>query len=451
VDSSAEHNRDAREGDLIMRNVVIALFAALSLLGCKATESGKNEWETLFDGESMNGWQTWGGRYDGNARWTVEDGALTGRQGLDREGGLIYTEQLYANFEFEVDVKIDYPFDSGIFLRMVPDEPGAQVTIDYRPNGEIGAIYSDGYLQHNNDGGQLFEKDAWNHFKVVCTGRDWTIDTWLNGRLLCSYRSPDHSGNFAPTGRIGLQVHGGENVPLETKVQFKNMRVRELPVADEPTVLADVSGDKILSHRALLDGWRPLFDGKTLEGWDVRGPADGVEVVDGMIRITGGDGELRTKSDWRDFELLADFQLSPLCNSGIFLRAERTDANPAYSGCEVQILDDYGWEAATGHALEPWQFTGSLYGSVPPQVHGALKLAPEWNTYQILFHGAELRTKLNGKLLYDVDTTTVPVQPDTRPFTQRAKTGFIGLQRHGAAKEGERIFVAYRNLFVRKL
>lgn len=433
-----------------MRIVVTAFTAAALLFACKGAAPAKSEWKTLFDGESTKGWIAWGGRYDGNARWTIEDGALTGRQGLDREGGLIYTEQLYANFEFEVDVKCDYPFDSGIFLRMVPDEPGAQVTIDYRPNGEIGAIYSDGFLQHNEDGGQLFVKDAWNHFKVVCTGRDWAIDTWLNGRVLCSYRSPDHSGNFAPTGRIGLQVHGGENVPLETKVQFKNMRIRELPVADEPAVIADARGEKILSQSALIEGWRPLFDGKTLEGWEVRGPAEGVEVVNGAIRITAGDGELRTKSDWRDFELLADFQLSKLCNSGVFLRAERSDANPAFSGCEVQILDDYNWEAAAGK-LKPWQFSGSLYGSVAPQVQGALKLAPDWNTYHITFKGAELRTELNGRLLYDVDTTSVPVQPDTKPFAERAQTGFIGLQRHGSAKDGEPVFIAFRNLFVRKL
>ncbi|MCC7173175.1 MAG: DUF1080 domain-containing protein [Planctomycetes bacterium] len=442
-----------------MRSTVALLITSLLAVACQSSGSsgasrGPREpaaWKTLFDGKTTAGWVAWGGRYDGNARWTIEDGALTGRQNLKQEGGLIYTEGFYSNFEFEVDVKCDYPFDSGIFLRMVPDEKGAQVTIDYRPNGEIGAIYSDGFLQHNLDGGQLFKKDEWNHFKVVCTGRDLAIDTWLNGSLLCSYRMEPGSVGYAPTGRIGLQVHGGENVPLETKVQFKNMRVKELPVAEEPVTVDAPGGAKMLSHRALLDGWRPLFDGKTLEGWDVRGPAEGVEVKGGALMITSGDGELRSKGDYQDFELYADFQLSKLCNSGVFLRAERSDANPAFSGCEVQVLDDYNWEAAAGYQLHDYQFTGGLYGSVAPGVKGVLKLAPEWNTYHLTFQGSRLRTELNGQVLYDVDTTAVPVQPDTKPFAERAKTGFIGLQRHGAAKEGEQTFVAYKNLFVKKL
>ena len=46
----------------------------------------------VADGATLNGWTTHGGRYDGNARWTVEDGAIVGRQGPNRAGGLLYTD-----------------------------------------------------------------------------------------------------------------------------------------------------------------------------------------------------------------------------------------------------------------------------------------------------------------------------------------------------------------------
>ena len=108
----------------------------------------------LLDGKTLAGWVTSGGRYDGTARWTVEKGFLVGRQGKGRSGGLIYTERPYRNFIFSVETNIDWPFDSGVFLRMVPrgGGKGAQVTLDHRPDGEIGGIYADGFLKHNPAG-----------------------------------------------------------------------------------------------------------------------------------------------------------------------------------------------------------------------------------------------------------------------------------------------------------
>ena len=54
----------------------------------------------LFDGTTLEGWTTTGGRYDGKADWSVEDGAITGREGPGGEGGLIYTEAEYADTVF---------------------------------------------------------------------------------------------------------------------------------------------------------------------------------------------------------------------------------------------------------------------------------------------------------------------------------------------------------------
>ena len=106
-------------------------------------------WQTLFDGKTLDGWVTKGGRYDGNAVWTVEDGAICGREGPDHAGGLLYTARKYACFILSLDVWMTRPNDSGIFVRMAPDARGAQVTLDDRDDGEIGAVYSDEFLAHN--------------------------------------------------------------------------------------------------------------------------------------------------------------------------------------------------------------------------------------------------------------------------------------------------------------
>jgi len=86
----------------------------------------------LFDGDTLAGWRKLT-EYSGDyGKWTVKD------------GGLLVTEQKFSDVEIYADVKADYPVDSGIFLRVQPDVLSYQVTIDYRPDGEIGALYCPG-------------------------------------------------------------------------------------------------------------------------------------------------------------------------------------------------------------------------------------------------------------------------------------------------------------------
>jgi len=112
--------------------------------------------ETLFDGKSLTGWRTAGGRYEGTAEWSVVEGCIVGREGPDGAAGYLYTDRNYTSFDLRFEGFLEYPFDSGVFCRMTPkdqgDKKGAQITLDYRPNGQIGAVYSDGYLQENETG-----------------------------------------------------------------------------------------------------------------------------------------------------------------------------------------------------------------------------------------------------------------------------------------------------------
>lgn len=202
----------------------------LVLAACASSPTEASGVRELFDGRTLDGWTTVGGRYDGAARWTVEDGAITGRQGLGREGGLIYTAVPYDDFELQVELRIDWPFDSGIFLRMTPDAKGMQVTVDHRDGGECGGLYADGWVLRNPAGWTHFRKGEWNRFVVVCDGEPMRVAAWLNDQPLVDHTLASAEG-YARTGLIGLQVHGGEDVPLETKVAFRNVRVRPLEPA----------------------------------------------------------------------------------------------------------------------------------------------------------------------------------------------------------------------------
>jgi hypothetical protein len=105
----------------------------------------------LFDGETLSGWRKLT-EYSGEAgKWGVVDGAIVGDQFPEGQGGLLVTEAVYGDYELLAEVRADYPIDSGLFLRVQPDVLSYQVTIDYRPDGEVGAIYcpgGGGFLVH---------------------------------------------------------------------------------------------------------------------------------------------------------------------------------------------------------------------------------------------------------------------------------------------------------------
>jgi len=402
----------------------------------------------LFDGQTLTGWVERGGRYDGDADWRVEDGCIVGRQGPNGEGGLLYTERRYASFDLLLEVKLDYPFDSGVFVRMTPDAKGAQVTLDWRDDGEIGAIYSDGFLEHNEAAKARFRRDAWNDLRVRCTGFDMHVEVWLDGEAIMDFEMPPGSPGYAPTGLIGLQVHGERGDTGAAR--FRNVRVRELPLFGEEC-FAGAGGGVELTPRGAELGWKPLFDGHSLEGWEVGGEEGRYRAQDGVLAFLarGEGGELRSRADYRDFQLRLDFRIARMANSGLFLRAARDGSNAAFSGCEVQILDDFDWEEVTKTKLKPWQFTGSLYGAVPPAEH-ALRPLGEWNTYEVLYQGTRLAVALNGRTLYDVDTAVLaPEQGE--PFAKRAKEGFIGLQHHGSENVDGEVLAEFRGMFVRGL
>lgn len=429
----------------------MALFTALPLTLLLSPQPAAEGWENLFDGESLSGWTTTGGRYDGSAEWSVVDGVIHGQEDENGKGGLLYTTSEYRNVEFECDAYLSHPYDSGVFVRMRPrPEPrGAQLTLDYRPTGEVGGIYSDGWLFHNPDGKAKWNKDEWNHVRVRCEGQPMHLSMWLNGELVTDYRIPEGSGAFSEAGKIGIQVHGGG--ARDGYARFKNLRARRLPDGSGQYFKSDSEGQMALTAAGEAAGWRSLFNGKDLTGW-TGAEAGGYAVRDGILTFLteGGSHHISTAKDYQDFHLRFDFKISKMANSGLFLRADREQGNPAFSGCEIQILDDFNWESETNSKLVDYQFTGGIYGAKAPG-QKALRPLGEWNTYEVHYHGKRLLISLNGKVLHDVDTHALECKQGA-PFAERVPTGFIGLQRHapGGAIEGD-AYAWFRNLYIREL
>lgn len=195
--------------------------------------------------------------------------------------------------------------------------------------------------------------------------------------------------------------------------------------------------------------YRDLLEHTDLSEWQALGDAEGYRIVDGVLEIPAhGGGTLRTNELFRDFALTLEFQLAMGANSGLFLRAKPGDENPAYSGCEIQLIDDYHWGEITGTPLKSWQHAGSLYGAIAAPVE-ELEPIGSWNRMDVLCVGTRLAVALNGVMLYDVDTHALKPEQGA-PFAERASEGFIGLQRYGAPHVHDGVAARFRNVRLRE-
>ncbi|MEX0937756.1 MAG: DUF1080 domain-containing protein [Pirellulales bacterium] len=182
------------------------------------------------------------------------------------------------------------------------------------------------------------------------------------------------------------------------------------------------------------EGFRSLFDGKTLDGWEGESKGTGYVVEDGVIVCKrDGGGFLYTDKEYGDFHLRFEFKLEPGANNGLGVRTPR-GVDPAYTGMELQILDD---TAAQYRNLQPYQYHGSIYGVVPAK-QGHLKPVGEWNAQEVICRGKHVVVKLNGETIVDADIekASTPKTLDGRdhPGLKREK-GYLAFCGHGARIE----------------
>src|SRR5271163_234410 len=136
-------------------------------------------------------------------------------------------------------------------------------------------------------------------------------------------------------------------------------------------------------------GWTTLFDGKSLDGFSKVGDANW-RIEDGMIVADKGNGFLVTKTDYKDYEIKAEFWVEADSNSGIFIRctdAEKIGAETCY---EVNV-----WDARP----DPSYGTGAIVNvaKVNPMPHAGGK----WNIFDITAKGSSFTVVLNGQKTVD--------------------------------------------------
>lgn len=215
----------------------------------------QEEWITLFDGTSFNGWRGYN-RTDMPTAWTIEDGAIKingsgmGEAGAKDGGDIIY-DRKFKDFELTFEWKVSPGGNSGVFYlaQEIPGKPIYESAPEYqildnerhpdaklgkngnrksaslydlvpanpqnaKPAGEWntgGIMVYQGTVVHSQNGENVVEyhlwTDDWKKMVADSKFKDWP--EFLN------------AGGENHEGYIGLQDHGND-------VWFRNIKIRIL-------------------------------------------------------------------------------------------------------------------------------------------------------------------------------------------------------------------------------
>ena len=208
-----------------------------------------------------------------------------------------------------------------------------------------------------------------------------------------------------------------------------------LPVAYMPAICVSQEPETL----AAKDDFRPLFDGKSLEGWEGNKDYFRVEeeaIVAGRLdRKIPNNEFLCTEREFGDFELVLEVKLRGQGNNaGVQFRSKRVPDDHEVSGyqCDVGVA----WGRPVWGALYDESRRNKLLAEGPrDSVKDWLK--DDWNELRVLARGERIQIFLNGH-----QTVDYTEKEDNIPAT-----GIIGLQIHS----GPPTEALYRKIRIREL
>lgn len=211
-----------------------AIVLVVIFLFCNSTFA--NDWATLFDGKSLDGWKP----TRDNTQFKLSDGVIVGASSGQTQ--FLHTVEEYGDFELELEVKLhDTELNSGVQIRtqltrtndsgkVRPSVHGPQVDIGKSP-GRSGHVFNQGngaWITPKEDliRNELMVNGEWNKLRVLAVGA--RIQTWINGKQGANVTDDKAYAKY-PSGVIALQVHGVKKSPEKARhVSFRNIRIRKI-------------------------------------------------------------------------------------------------------------------------------------------------------------------------------------------------------------------------------
>tara|TARA_Y100001960_G_C14683087_1_gene832285 strand:+ start:436 stop:1098 length:663 start_codon:yes stop_codon:yes gene_type:complete len=217
------------------KNFIILLAMFIS---CSQSSS---DWVTLFDGKTVTGMRGYKMDTFPWDSWVIEDGSLKtipGKNGVD-----IISENIYKDFELELEWKLQAGGNSGIFYFATEDgdyiwqsAPEMQVLDNTEHQDRLRKVTSAGALYDLIPPSEEVVMPLGQFNQVRVLSKNNHVEHWLNGVKILEYEygSDDLKGLIAnskfrdmpyfakaASGRIGLQGDHGE-------VWYRNVRIKKL-------------------------------------------------------------------------------------------------------------------------------------------------------------------------------------------------------------------------------
>jgi len=406
--------------------VLGSLLALITMPAIHAEEEGFHD---LFNGKDLTGW------VGGDA--SVEGGFLISRDGVTM------TEATYSSYELDFEFRLPAGGNNGIGIHYpgdgAPSQTGMEIQIlddahpnhaNLEPHQYHGSLYELAPARRAS----LMPVGEWNHQRISVIGSALKIE--VNGEITLRVtlddihrKHPGHKGAKRRSGHIALLGHG-------SPVAFRNIRIREIPPA------ANVANVR-------AQGYLPLFDGKSLDGWKHDEGTTHWVARNGILKHTGESGEPRhlwTEKNYGDFTMVFDWrwsgrgemgmqpQVQPDGTNGPPVEIEELDSGIFLRGNEKSQVNLWNWTVGSG---EVWGYRthddtpDDIRAAVTPRVKADRPIG-EWNRMMIRMKGDVLNVVLNGKpVIIDAQLPGVP------------EGGAIGLQHHGQA-------IDFANLWIKQ-
>lgn len=225
-------------------------------------------------------------------------------------------------------------------------------------------------------------------------------------------------------------------------------------------------GDKV------PDGFTSLFDGKTLTNWKVPEGDNGHWKVKDNVIDYDAESEAKERKDlwsgkeYKDFILYVDWRIkeTPWKNpavplilpSGLHKLDEKgneitmvvpdSDSGILLRGvgkCQANI---WGWPIGSGEVYgyrTDKSMSPEVRRGVTPKTNADHNIG-EWNTFKITMKGDRMSVELNG--ISVIENALLPAIPEKGP---------IGLQHHGAKKDGQWVsppaLVQFRRIYIKEI